>query len=313
MSALKFDPSVLSPAKRRRLPKGKKRGVLADLLNKGLKEFPELEQEVWDKCKQFFTESCEYAIEDCMGAQSREWRLSPSGFKCARAEWLKRMKKPCLRDDSKYPVFLAGRIAEAWTRVYCWMLGLDVFGFEYEVTVPVPGRDPVKGHLDMFYRDDDGRVWVVDIKSINGYGFRDIKAGKYGDLWNYKKQVQLYTTGLFESGEIENLEPTPLLLFITKETWREYVEMIVTPITDKTKGDWANFAKDVHGRRLPRKPSWAKTRLMPRAKRNVIDDPRCRYCEYIKTCWGAGCKENTPGKKDWYLPVSGKPSRHKKK
>lgn len=163
--------------------------------------------------------------------------------------------------------FLYGDIIEETTLTLAKAAGHDVQDEQAQVEFTL-GDYTVRGHIDCTIDDV-----LVDVKSTTTYGMRNFEAGRGGDKFGYRAQLNIYSIG---TG-------------VTNKGW---------VVVDKQLGNIRYFAEtapyDVYAlfdkaveTLAVRNPVTAIPRLkaVPEPNGNMALCVECRYCSFKKECW----------------------------
>lgn len=130
------------------------------------------------------------------------------------------------------------------------------------------GHYTVKGHIDAVI---DGVL--VDVKSTTPYGMRDFEAGKGGDKFGYRAQLNVYSvgTGVAEKGWVAvDKQAGAIRYFIEDKPYDPY------QLFDRAQ---EVLALPEPRAKLSRRP------VMSEPSGNLALDIECSYCPYKKECW----------------------------
>jgi hypothetical protein len=275
---------------------GRRKGLIAHRLNSFLCDRPEIDPEILQEHAAYFGALCghAYARQTRRKQEQESWRLRASDNKCVRATGLKRWHK-YKTEDKASGTFLMGDILEALTLSWAKLAGARIGNFQREVHVPVPhglghcdakgdpGDTHVVGHIDCDLTVGK-KLYVVDVKGWAGFGFKKFKEPLWDDLFATTPQLQNYLL----SEEYRDKATGAVILAFNKERFNEWAEKFVPHHQDSGVAAWGErcalvmtCTKDDP----PPRPEWATVKRMPRAKCFEIEDPRCRFCDGVQTCF----------------------------
>jgi hypothetical protein len=162
--------------------------------------------------------------------------------------------------------FLYGDIVEESVLTLAKAAGHNVEKEQHEVDIKLPNGWRIVGHLDAVI---DGVL--VDVKSTTTYGMRDFVAGRGGDKFGYRAQLNVYSSalGVKRKGWVV-VDKT-----IGNMKWIE---------EDKPYDTYQLLEDSVATLELPTVP---KNRLAGTVEPNgnVALARECSYCPYKKECW----------------------------
>lgn len=172
-------------------------------------------------------------------------------------------------DSATAMKFLYGDIIEETVLTLAKAAGHKVEREQEEVKFSI-GHYTVKGHIDAVI---DGTL--IDVKSTTPYGLKDFEAGRGGDKFGYRAQLNVYAVGVGipdkgwiavdkQSGAIRYfVESTP---YDPYQLFDKAQEVLAVP------DPRANAA-------TPRRP------VVTEPNGNMTLDVECGYCAYKKECW----------------------------
>jgi hypothetical protein len=170
-------------------------------------------------------------------------------------------------DGATVMKFLYGDILEETVLTLAKVAGHKVEREQEQVKFSI-GHYTVKGHIDAVI---DGVL--VDVKSTTPYGMRDFEAGRGGDKFGYRAQLNVYSvgTGVPDKGWVAVDKQSGVVRYFVEKKPYDVYELFDRATEVLAVGD--PVAK------LSRLP------VVTEPNGNLLLDTECSYCQYKRECW----------------------------
>ena len=151
---------------------------------------------------------------------------------------------------------------------------IELKGGTQRIEIATIDGQVMDGEIDGLIQDPLGKTRLLEIKSINHFGFERLDGEPLDD---HRRQANLYLHGLRKAGfEIDEA----LILYKNKNTaaMKEFIITYDEKLAEYDIDKFENVAE------------WAKSADTP-ARPYDIDDWHCSYCRHQKLCWSTYAEE----------------------
>jgi len=178
---------------------------------------------------------------------------------------------------------------------------IEMKGSKQRITIADIDGDVMDGEVDGLLKDPLGVIYLLEIKSINPFGFQRLKDGPED---GHRRQSNLYMHGLIKSG----LEISKAVVLYKNKATAAMKEFIIDYDKEQALSDIDMFKKVSR---------WAKSNTVPPRQYDRDRDWQCGYCVYSDICYenyesefkalktGADLPEDLVTQFKYYLEVSG--------
>lgn len=174
-------------------------------------------------------------------------------------------------------------------------------GKSQKIDIAVINGRTMRGEIDGLLTDPQGTQWLLEIKSINHFGFERLDKEPQDD---HRRQTNLYLHGLNEAG----MNITKALILYKNKNTSAMKEFAIEYDKDQAIKDIEMFEQIA---------KWAKEKTVPPRPYDRDVDWQCGYCRFTSTCYknyekefenlseNVELDEEIETKLKYYLEVSG--------